>query len=349
MSLNILLLSHKFFPDIGGIEIHSEILANYFYRAGHQVRVITWTPSTEEKMFPFEIVRSPSPVQLLKEHKWATVVLENNPSTRLAWPQLFFKRPLVIALHTWITRTNGRVSWIDRLKVKRLEKATKVISCSNALRSRSWPNAVVIENPYREHLFVNLKDVARSCDFVFLGRLVSDKGADMAIRAIAALKSSLQLDQDIKERLSLTIVGDGPERKNLESLVKDSGLENSVIFKGALRGEMLVQCLNEHRFLVVPSVWEEPFGIVALEGMACGCVPIVSDGGGLPEAIGSAGLVFERGNVWSLICVMQRALQEPELENSHRTAASEHLMNHEQAKIAQRYLELLEKAVLNKN
>ena len=48
----------------------------------------------------------------------------------------------------------------------------------------------------------------------------------------------------------------------------------------------LVNQLNQSEILVVPSLWSEPFGIVALEGLACGCALLASDAGGLPDAVG---------------------------------------------------------------
>ena len=59
------------------------------------------------------------------------------------------------------------------------------------------------------------------------------------------------------------------------------GLERQVEFTGVLQGETLVRTLNAHRIMVVPSRTPEPFGVVALEGIACGCVVVGSEGGGL--------------------------------------------------------------------
>jgi len=343
--LRILFLSHRFSPDIGGIEVHSEVLANSFAQAGHEVRLVTWTPTVGAKNFTFAVVRNPGMFQLIKEHRWADVVFENNPSVRLAWPQVFFRRPLVIALHTWIARTNGTVSLLDKLKTRRLANANKVIACSKAVRLRCWPDAAVIENPYQENLFRILPAISRQKEFVFLGRLVSDKGADLAIHAIHKFIAAEEERGLWSNRVSLTIIGEGPEKENLEKLVRRLNLEHNVTFKGALRVDKLVECLNEHRFILVPSVWEEPFGMVALEGMACGCVPIVSDGGGLPDAIGEAGLTFRRGNVDSFVDAIRTVFGNEELEKKLKEAATDHLSLHRQEPISKRYLNIIEEVV----
>lgn len=286
--MKILFLTHKFYPDIGGIEVNSEILAREFHKAGHDIKLITWTKNSGEKKFPFIIVRNPGIGTLLREHRWADVVFENNPSLRLAWPSYFFNKPSVIALRTWINRVNGKIGWQDKLKALWLKKASAVIAVSDAIRKKCWPSAIVIGNPYRNELFRIVPGVEKTNDFVFLGRLVSDKGADIALRALSKL---IEISKKESE-FSLTIIGNGPELSTLKNMVITLNLQNNVQFKGSLTGKDLVNCLNSHNIILVPSIWEEPFGNVALEGMACGCIPIVSDRGGLTDAIGKAGLSF---------------------------------------------------------
>lgn len=332
--MKILFFTHKFFPDIGGIESNSEILADYFYKAGHEICLVTWSEDNNLKKFPFKIIRNPNKKQLFQQHKWAEVIFENNPCLRMSWPNLFFNRPSVIALNTWLTRVDGKIGVQDRLKLFFLKRASKVIAVSNAVRKRCWPAAVVISNPFKEEIFKIIPGIDRTGDFVFLGRLVSDKGASLAIDAIHKLLNK-----------TLTIVGDGPELIDLKKLVSKLKLENRVSFTGILYGDLLVQCLNKHKYILVPSVWEEPFGNVALEGMACGCLPVVSDGGGLPDAVGKAGIIFERGNLKSLVEAIDQMLNSPSLERQIRSFATDHLNAHRSAIIANKYLKVIENAV----
>lgn len=335
MRLKILFLSHKFHPDLGGIEVNSEILAMAFHRAGHEVRVLTWTKEKGFKNFPYNVIRHPNAIDLLREHRWANVVFENNPCLRLSWPRLFFKSRSVIALCTWLGEKE-RNKWQDRLKLFCLHRASAVIAVSEAVKNKCWPGAIVIGNPYNAEVFTVQENIERNKTFVFLGRLVSDKGVSKAIEAF------LLLSKKVNSPLSLTIVGDGPERQNLESLVKNYELERNVSFTGALSGDMLVRKLNEHRFMLVPSEWEEPFGNVALEGMACGCLPIVSDGGGLPDAVGDAGVTFRRGDVNDLVKRIQILLSNPDKEKQLRNNAKFHLAVHNPSEISKRYLAIIQ-------
>lgn len=342
MGLKILFLSHKFYPDVGGIEVNSEILARQFTNAGHTVKMATWSRDENNKPFPFEIKRNPGWLHLWMLHRWADVVYHNNPCLRLCWPSLFMRRPVVIALRTWIERPDGSISWIDRTKIRYVKSATAVIAVSDALRTKSWPTATVIPNPYRSNDFVRSSHVPYDRSFVFLGRLVSTKGVDLTIRAIHQMLMSEELDEAARNALHLTIIGEGPEEPKLRALVDSLGVGSRVAFTGSLKGTQLTQALNAHRYMIIPSRYPEPFGNVALEGIACGCVPIVSDQGGLPQAVGKAGLTFQMGNVDALVRCLLRLIQDPQLESTLRAAAHDHLASHEPSRIASRYLEVIE-------
>ena len=136
--MNILIFSYKFYPDYGGIETHSEMLATYFSKRGNNVKVLTTSHSPQidnAKNFGFEVIYQPTKKNIWKAVKWADVVLENNPSLSMSWPMLFSSKKHFITLHTWIRRNNGSITYLDRLKKLWLKKASNVIACSNALRS----------------------------------------------------------------------------------------------------------------------------------------------------------------------------------------------------------------------
>ena len=344
MSLKILLLSNNFYPDIGGIEINSEILAHEFIKAGHQVRLVTWTADERENRFPFAVVRRPGKLDLFREHNWADVVFENNPCLRLTWPGLFLGKPNVIALNTWVSRVDGSIAWQDRLKTLWFRRSKNIIAVSDALRRKNWEKAIVITNPYRAELFKMNSQAKRHIDLVFLGRLVSDKGADLAIEALHTLENEAECGGKDLSGFRLTIIGDGPETPALKALATKYGLEQKIDFRGSLQGKELVDCLNQHKLILVPSRWEEPFGNVALEGMACGCIPVVSDGGGLPDAVGKAGLIFKREDTADMVRCIRKILGSKELEEKLKLEAQQHLKHHHPKKVADRYLKVIREA-----
>jgi glycosyltransferase involved in cell wall biosynthesis len=334
--VKILFTSHRFYPDIGGIEVNSEILASYFSSQGHKVRLVTQSVAEGERTFPFEIIRKPSARQLIALHRWADVVYQNNIELGVLWPRLFVRRPTVISVRTWIRANDGRVRAVDRLKKWVLARADAVIAISEAIRCDSYEGAIVIGNPYRSGLFRMLPGIQRQNSVAFLGRFVSDKGADLLIRAFAQVK---------EEPAGLTLIGSGPEEQELRRLADTLGVRPR--FTGALQGEKLVRELNKHEILAVPSRWPEPFGNVALEGMGCGCVVVGSEGGGLPDAIGTGGLTFRSGDAGHLAQRLRRLLCDHGLREELRAGSVAHLRKHIEDTVSRCYLESVEAATLH--
>jgi len=338
--LKILLFSNGFYPALGGIESISETLADDFVREGHDVCLITRTKGNGVKRFSYPIYRLPSIVVVIKMIFWADVVFENNPCLRMSWPLYFLKKAHVTALQTWIGHPDKSKTIIERLKIKLVKRSSRVIACSDAIRKNIIPYATTVGNPYDDVVFKRIHSISKQKDFVFLGRLVSDKGADLAIKAFEIL-SSEYLDKS----LTLTVIGEGDEEVKLRGLAAQSRFSKNIFFKGSLKGKQLCETLNEHRYLLIPSIWKEPFGIVALEGMACECIPIVSAGGGLPDAVGLAGLVFERGSVADLVEKMRIVLNEENVRQVLLDSATSQLSNHKSLTVSRIYLSMFQQSL----
>jgi len=105
---------------------------------------------------------------------------------------------------------------------------------------------------------------AKPLGLLAIGRLVPMKGFDVAIRAVAHAN-----DEAGGPIAQLTIVGDGPERSNLESLVKSVGAESEINFTGALNNAEVFAYLRNADVLVAPSLFE-PYGVAVLEALAHG-------------------------------------------------------------------------------
>ena len=113
--------------------------------------------------------------------------------------------------------------------------------------------------------------------FVFLGRLVPYKSADLAVQAFARA-------HDQQRDIHLEIIGDGPMRSSLEALVTELGVADAVDFVGFLGKPEVSRRLRESDVFLYPSL-REPGGTVVLEAMATGLPSIVADWGGPAEYI----------------------------------------------------------------
>jgi glycosyltransferase involved in cell wall biosynthesis len=226
---------------------------------------------------------------------------------------------------------------LGRFKQAIAKRAVGVVLCEAA--KAFHPSAHVIPNPYDSRLFREITPSAsRSRDLIFVGRLVSEKGVDVLLQGLRFLADS-------GLHPTLTIVGKGDERAKLESLTGELGLSSQVSFLGARTGESLVREMNEHRIMVVPSRYDEPFGVVALEGIACGCALVGSEGGGLPAAIGPCGRTFPNGDARALATVLGQLLSGNDRCLELTRNAPRHLAKFGPSAIADAYLEVF-KSVL---
>ncbi len=334
--MKILLTSLFFAPSIGGIETVSLLLAREFAAAGHSVKVATMTPGEGGASHGFEVLRKPSFAQLMQAARWCDVYFQNNISLPLAAPLLIVRRPWFICHQTWIPGPKG-FSGLNRGLKLFLLRFARSISISRAIADALPVTSRLIPNPYDATLFHARETVARSEDLVALGRLVSDKGFDLLVEALALLAK-----EGCKPKL--TIIGEGPEKPALIQLAGELGVAEQITFLGAKTGTELAEELNRHRIVVIPSRWKEPFGIVALEAIACGCVAVGSREGGLSDAIGPCGLTFPNGDAPALAQALSRFLKTPALLLQYREHAEEHLREHHPSVVANHYLKMFENA-----
>jgi glycosyltransferase involved in cell wall biosynthesis len=113
----------------------------------------------------------------------------------------------------------------------------------------------------------------------FVGRLVPYKGVDLLLRAAAELLRRNQLE--------LHIIGDGPERSSLETLVQKLKVEKHVVFHGWITHVDVQLTLRDCDFTILPSIREFGGGVV-IESMALGLPPIVADYGGPAELVNNS-------------------------------------------------------------
>jgi glycosyltransferase involved in cell wall biosynthesis len=329
-AMKILFCSYAFPPSIGGIETVSSILADQFSRLGSMVTVVTSTPGPQVEA-AYDIVRLPSTTKLYQLARNADICFQNNVSLRMIFPLLAAGKPVVVTHQTWLKRVDGGRGWQDYLKLAIL-RACHNIAISQAIASALPMPSLVVGNPFEPREFVDLGLDNRTGDVVFIGRLVSDKGSDLVLRALALLK---------REGLtpSFTVVGDGPEMPALKQLTAEFGLSDQVDFLGTVR-EGRGKIAARHKIMVVPSIWEEPFGVVALEGIAAGCAVVATRAGGLPEAVGPCGILFPNGDVAALASALKKLITSSSLRNELIAGRNQHLQQFQPEAVAKRYLEV---------
>jgi glycosyltransferase involved in cell wall biosynthesis len=151
---------------------------------------------------------------------------------------------------------------------------------------------------------------------LFVGRLAREKG----------LSHLLGAWQRLPQEYQLVVVGDGPERDGLQTHARQLGLSN-VQFRGRLSRDETIAALKRARFLVIPSVWYETFGMCIVESFACGTPVICSRLGAMQELVsdGRTGLHFTSGDQGDLAEKILWAWSHPdEIDSMGRNARAEY-------------------------
>lgn len=346
--MKLCIFSRAFYPAVGGLERIALILATQATRFGHVVEVVTdisGISAVDDLQFPFKIIRTREYQGRVKAFKRADSVLFMNVSLHGMLAAIAAGVPIIFS-HHGVYRSRGLVGHVLELLKRQLTWFYPNISVSQFVARNIPAASVVIPNAYDNSLFIWPMKPTRARDFVFCGRLVSDKGADLCVHAFSRV---VRIFPDA----TLTIVGDGPEREALQVLVKDFGVSEQVVIAGTLIGPALVIELQRHACMVAPSLWEEPYGIVALEGIACCDTVIVTRRGGLPEAVGDCGLVVEAtveamANAMILVAKARRAGEMLPGQVNEETR-NIHLARHAPEAITRQYLDVIECAIARRS
>ncbi|MHA3772806.1 glycosyltransferase family 4 protein [Verrucomicrobiota bacterium sgz303538] len=331
----VLIYSHAFAPSVGGSESACLLLLEGLLRNGHDVKVVTATQGTNSRDIPCPVFRQPSLRRLLSLVRWADVVLHSNISLRAAWPLLLAPRPWIIVHHSSLIGDDGQRGFFQWAKQLSSFFATN-IAVSRAMAESLLAKSVVLGNGFRDRVFRRVPTIPRKKAFIFVGRLVSSKGADLAIRALAQLRRE-GFDA------GLTIVGAGPCADSLRELARELAVTAHVEFTGSMEPVQVAELLNVHRILLAPSRGVETFGLVALEALACGCLPVVSNVGGLPETVGDHGFIIREGELNELTDVMRDLLNNPSEISAKLQNVEHHLEKFREERVVDAYAKIVER------
>jgi colanic acid/amylovoran biosynthesis glycosyltransferase len=180
---------------------------------------------------------------------------------------------------------------------------------------------------------------------VSVGRMVRTKGFDVLIRA------SFELNRRGVPH-SVVIIGDGPQRSELESLIESLGLRDTIRLPGYCSPGEVQRTLREADAFVLPVVWDpvlnipEGVPVALMEAMAMGLPVVSARTAGIPELIddGISGFLAEPGDSTDLAMVIGRLLELSESERTKMTQAAREkiVADHDIRKLTEHlYLSLL--------
>lgn len=307
--MRILIHSYAYLPSIGGIERSTDLLACEWLRRGHEVCILTQTPADAswEEPAGLQVVRQPGFREQLKWARWADRAWQNHLSLRTLLPVVLARKPVTVTVQTWLGGQQDREGLMIGFK-RQVLRRLRTVAISEAVRSHLGMKVPVIINPVDPVFFEQQRDEVDAMELLFVGRLVSDKGLNLLLDALARLRVN-------GAHFRLTIAGEGPEAAAIDARIAAESLPVERI--GSVQPAEAAARMARCACLVVPSVWHEPLGIVALEGLAVGCPVVVSNTGGLGELTRFGARSFTAGDADSLA----DAIRSATVAQSSRSAA----------------------------
>ncbi|MGI8506991.1 MAG: glycosyltransferase family 4 protein [Solirubrobacteraceae bacterium] len=164
---------------------------------------------------------------------------------------------------------------------------------------------------------------------LLVGRLVYEKGFHLALDALAPVIGKLG-------GVRFVVAGTGTAEAELRRQAWRLGLHRKGTFLGWVGDDMLHSLYRVAEVCIVPSIYE-PFGIVALEAMASGCLCVVADTGGLREVVpgdGTVGLRFPSRDTAALGAILERVLTDDAERAQLVAEAREHVLRFDWAEVA---------------
>jgi glycosyltransferase involved in cell wall biosynthesis len=308
--VRVVLISGIFPPDIGGPATHVSDLRRELVRRGHPVAVLTLHDGTG-------VVRAdgvtryprswPWPLRFAAVVRWLVARRHGFEVIYAAGLQPEAVLGARLAGRPVVTKVVGDAAWerghrrghtdlgfetfqregsndlvvraMQTLQRAWIRRSSAVVTPSAYLREvvEDWigrpADVTVIPNGVTEMHEHPVRNKRRTLTLLFVGRLLPVKRLDRVIEALVGLGE-----------VTLTVVGDGPDRRSLEALASEHGLAGRVKFTGSLVRPEVVSAMAGSDALVLPSD-VEGFPHVALEALASGLPIVASSAGGTTEAL----------------------------------------------------------------
>jgi glycosyltransferase involved in cell wall biosynthesis len=232
-----------------------------------------------------------------------------------------------------ITKRLGRIAFRmrDRLLLGRLKN---FVANSEYIARVHERHATVLYPPLIKAQSAAADTHRRLWDIAFCGRLEAVKGCDEALKILAALPQDYRLH----------ILGDGPQLHPLETLARDLRIQDRLQFHGWVTPSERDRWLSSVGCLLLPSLWDEAFGMVGIEAMAQGTPVVAYDAGGIREwCRPEPGHVVGCGDTHAAArAVLELTSNPPKWTASSRSASGEASERFSETRFESQVLELLE-------
>lgn len=298
--LSVLTINKMYPPEIGGVEFVAKEIAELADNIGYRSRVITFSPdgkTREESINGVEVLRCGTifrkdPIRLSLSFKGAYKTLSKECAIEIfhvpsGLPEFICKKKrnaikrIVLYHADTVSRGIPGKLYVKYSLIPMLKSADVIVATSSKMFETSEVLAKFRDKGRVIPLFVDTDHFVPAGDVfdysthfnrqgkkivLYIGRFGRYKGLDYLLRAMS----------HIEDRYHLVLVGDGPEREGLFSLIGELNLKNRVIIMPHAAYSKLPEIYRSADVFVLPSTDRgEAFGLVALEAMACG-TPVIT-------------------------------------------------------------------------
>lgn len=360
--MNILMHCIYFPPEIGGLESHVFNLCRGLVARGHRVDVVTSRSQPdlprEQLMAGVRVSRTWLPARNTAGwflHSMCSTPRTARRSVRVdvvhaqaiasippAWIAARMRgRPLITTLHTsHFLRLAGRAQWRPGLRTllrasdHTFATSVEIADVADGLLPGLSTEPVTngVDTSVFRHCEPSLPQAPGPL-LVVPRRLFPKNGVRFFVRAMPEIAAEIPGVQAI-------LVGDGPDREELEQMCARLGVSERIRFLGARPNAEMPGILSSAAVAVIPSLMEAT-SIAALEAMACELPVAASRVGGLPEIVDeSVGTLFDPGNPADLAGRLVALLRRPDLERAGRRARRRVVTRWSNDLLVERHLEV---------
>jgi glycogen(starch) synthase len=331
--MRVLIWTDAFWPEIGGLELFCMRIVTALKERGHTCAVVTEQKESADVVvshyqevpvygLAFEqAFRRGNLALLRRQHEACSRLIDQfqpdvvhlNAVMRGAIGFVLQQRrrrlPTVLTLHDNSLAKHakglgpGLLDAVDIIAAISRSNRAFVIDCDPRAEAkiRVIPNALPMPR-------ISPAPLPASFRLLAIGRLVRDKGFDLAIRAFAEVAG-------LFPESTLTITGEGREAEALRQLARATGVGSRIRFTGWIDPEEVPPLINQHSVVIMPSRWQEPFGLVALQAAQMGRPIIAAASGALPEIVvdGVTGALVPNENLPGYVEALRKFIQAPSL------------------------------------
>ena len=267
----------------------------------------------------------------LKKRNYDYIILENSPGHAYKLSQRGYKN-LILHLNNDLLHSKSRYHDVI------FNSFIKILTCSNYIKER----VSTIQPDKKIQTLYNAIDVKRFCkkeastinrndigfsekDFVmvFSGRINKDKGVSELIDALLQLKDIPNIKLMI---IGGTFFANANNEDGFVRMLKEKAkaIKDKIVFTGFIPYEIVSDYLQLADIAILPSMWEEPFGLTIVEALAAGLPLITTRSGGIPEICEGVATIVEKNHIVNnLVTAILDLYQHPEKRENMAAASLE--------------------------